>query len=253
MLTNQSNNTVSFSLFSQFFELVCLLSTRQAGDLNIAESISPRAEEFLKSQGIEVEHFVAMEQVHEASVVKVDATSGSKVVKGADGFITQSRALFLGVNMADCVPIFFYDPQRKVVAVVHAGWKGTSGNIAGNAVKKLQDLGSDPKNVYVAIGPHIGACCYDIPEKRARLFKESLNDDRVVFETNGKWFLDLGQANKKQLMEVGVAEKNIDAPITCTCCQNNRFFSYRKDSKETFGEMLGIIGMKNPSNLLRTS
>jgi len=245
MLIKNLNHTISFSLFSLFPELVCVVSDRTLGDLNVGRLPIENAQTLLNLYQIPLSQFVGMEQKHGVIVRLVDEANIGKLVENTDGLITVNHQLFLGVKTADCVPLFFYDSIKKIVAVAHAGWQGTLGNITGNLIEKLEELGSDPQNVYVAIGPHIGGCCYEVTAERAKLFLEKFRDPKIAFQNEGKWFLDIGQANKTQLLESGVKLEHIDAPLTCTSCQNDLFFSFRKDTKETFGEMLGIIGITN--------
>ncbi len=240
-----SDNTISFSIFTRFPELFCTMSTRSTGNLMIKDKITTKVRQFIKIQGIRHGQFIAMEQCHGNKVEIVTSQSSGMVIKGVDGLVTTTQELYIGVNTADCVPLFFYDPEKKLIAVIHAGWKGTLGNIAGNTVKLLQELGSDPKDIVVVIGPHIGGCCYDVSSVRARLFLKTFNNQNISFKVNGKWFLDIGQANNLQMQKYGILQEHIDAPIHCTSCQNDRFFSFRKDSKDCFGEMLGVIGMRN--------
>lgn len=244
MLIYNNKDIVSFSLFSQFPELTCLMSTRNAGDLRIRDKNSTDNNEFLKSQTIPSRNFVAMEQRHGVDIVTVNSANGGQVIPHIDGLVTKDQTLYLGVNTADCVPLFYYDPAGQLIGVAHAGWQGTFGNLAMRMVTKLEDLGSDPLNMRVAIGPHIGGCCYTVNAGRAMLFRKTFQDERIAYQADGNWHIDLGMANKNQLIESGVLETHIDSPITCTSCQNDLYFSFRKDTEATFGEMLGIIGMK---------
>ena len=244
MITKNSNNTISFSIFSQFPELLCVMSTRKLGNLNVGKSPIENAEPLLKEYGLKLDQLVVMNQVHGVNVGVVTVNSGNTIISQTDALMTKAKNLFLSVNTADCVPFFFYDPVKKNVATAHAGWKGTLGKIAEHVVKKLQALGSDPQNIYVAIGPHIGGCCYDVSLERAELFRQQFHGTSVAFFSENKWYLDLGLANKIQLKESGVLPEHIDTPITCTSCQNDVFFSYRKENKNTYGEMLGIIGVR---------
>lgn len=244
MLRNK-DHTISFSLFRPFPELLCVMSTRSNGNFWIKNEITGETNNFLNYKHIATNTFVAMEQIHGSNIKKVGRSDGGKVVAQVDGLVTNDRELFLGVNVADCVPLFFYDPENRVVAVVHAGWKGVMENIANKAVKKLLDTGSDPKDILVAIGPHISGCCYVVNSYRVGLFQSLFQDDRVVFKQFDKWYIDLGMANRLQLLSSGILDSHIEAPITCTSCQNDIFFSFRKDSKETLGEMLGVIGIRH--------
>lgn len=166
------------------------------------------------------------EQVHGNRIGTLDQ------VAGADGLVTDQIGSCVGVLVADCVPILLVDPKKRIVAAVHAGWRGTLGNIAANAVNIIG------KDIFVSIGPHIGACCYTVSKERA----QSFNSQCTYFDGTD-WHLDLGIANRLQLMETGIPAEHIDAPPVCTSCQSDIFYSYRKDTKESFGEMLAFIGM----------
>ena len=156
-----------------------------------------------------------------------------------------SNTFPVAVITADCVPVLLVDPESKVCAAVHAGWKGTLGGIVGNAVEEMVRIGADTRRIYAAIGPHIGACCYDVPSARVRVFEDRFGrDEKMVAKMDGRWHLDIGWANYRQLINAGLSPDHIDAPPTCTSCQNNEFYSYRKDSKETYGEMMAVIGLK---------
>ena len=241
-----TNGTISFSIFKKFPELLCVMSTRVAGDLYIKKlRQAAKVQKFLRQLKIKPEELVSMEQVHGSEIAIVeDAHKSGEVIPAVDGLVTQSPGIFLGVNAADCVPVFLYDPKQKIVAVVHAGWRGTEQGIVANSINQLIKLGVGVRSLFVAIGPHIGGCCYEVSADFAQSFKTKFPSDRVVFQTQNKWHVDLGEANRLSLLELGVLPEHIDAPITCTSCQNDQYFSFRKDSKETFGEMLGVIGIR---------
>lgn len=180
-----------------------------------------------------VHQCILPEQVHGNIVITIVDSSQSKV-SGADGLVTHQTGITLGVLVADCVPLLLVDPKKRIVAAIHAGWKGTLGNIAAVAVVAM---GSSPQDIFVSIGPHIGPCCYTVPRARADCF-----NDQCTYYDGADWHLDLGRANRLQLMGAGILSEHIDTPIVCTSCQSDIFYSYRKDSKSTFGEMLGYIG-----------
>ncbi len=244
MLILNPNNTVSFSLFSQFPQLVCVMSTSMLGDFNTSGFSLSSVMKLLDLYQIPFTQFVSMQQIHGFNVNEVSQTHGGIVINNIDSLITQTPHLYLGVRTADCVPLFFYDPVAKIAGVAHAGWRGTAGRIAQTVINEFKKKGSLHKNIYAAIGPHIGACCYNVPQDRARLFLDIFQDDRVAFLSQGKWFVDLGMANKLQLLQSDVIIDHIDGPITCTSCQNNLYFSFRKEGS-TYSEMLGFIGRKS--------
>lgn len=168
-------------------------------------------------------------------------THGNKVP--GDGLVSNSFPV--AVVTADCVPVLLVDPASKVFAAVHAGWKGTLGDIVENAVGEMVKIGADIRRIYACIGPHIGACCYGVPEERVNAFTEAFGSDgKMAFKIDGAWHLDIGWANYRQLLTAGVTADHIDAPPMCTSCQNNEFFSYRKDTKETYGKIMAVIGFQ---------
>lgn len=158
-----------------------------------------------------------------------------------DGLVSMTHPV--AVVTADCAPLLLVDPEAHVCAAVHAGWKGTLGSIVKNAVTAMTGEGARIERIYAAIGPHIGGCCYNVPEDRADAFIAQFGEDeKMAFLMDGQWHLDLGWTIYQQLTEAGVHPDHIDAPPTCTSCQNQEFFSYRKDRKETYGEMMAVIG-----------
>ena len=223
------------------------MTTRKMGNYNNSKNKSTYLSWLRQMYGWSEIFYAGMNQTH-GNTVQMVKNQDIKEYMHTDGLVTSRANIFLMVNTADCVPIFLYDPKLAAIGIIHAGWKGTLGTIISNTIAKLQDIGSDPKNIYAAIGPHIGGCCYSVNEDRAQVFQALFQNNLVVFQENDIWNIDLGLANKLQLLESGVWETHIDAPITCTSCQNHLYFSYRKDSQESFGEMLGIIGMNAHAN-----
>lgn len=192
---------------------------------------------------IDRRRFILPEQVHADKIALVGKKNRGKVIKGVDGLITHEGEVVLGVTTADCLPILFYEPKEKIVAIVHAGWKGSLKGITLRMVKKIRELGGDPVEVIAAIGPHIKKCCYDIDKKRGLMFKKEFGR-KVIIRRDDKSFLDLTKVNLSQLLESGIKEKNIETSLFCTHCNDSLFFSYRRE-KEDYGEMLSMIGMTN--------
>ncbi|MDO8451430.1 MAG: peptidoglycan editing factor PgeF [bacterium] len=152
----------------------------------------------------------------------------------------------LAIHVADCVPLLFFDAHSGVIAAAHAGWRGTFGGISGNVIDEMCFFGSRPENIFVSLGPHIGACCYSVPEERAERFRKKSNES-VRTAVTGEIYLDLARANVHDLLMRGVRREHIDAHPTCTACQVDTFYSYRKDEKKMFGEIVGFIGLQRTS------
>ena len=182
-------------------------------------------------------------QIHSANIKMVSDTS-TPVVPDADGLVTDARSgVVLSVRTADCAPILLVDPVSHIASAVHAGWRGTAGEIVKHAVETMVQKGAKLADIRATIGPRIGMCCYSVDETRANFFMEKYSKDpKVISRIGDAWHLDIGWVNYLQLREAGLNAKNIDAPITCTSCQITDFYSFRKDTKSSFGEMLGVIG-----------
>lgn len=139
-----------------------------------------------------------------------------------DGLILTKPKQACYLRFADCTPLIFYNPKTKTGAVSHAGWRGTAQKIGIKTVKKL---GGEPKDIITVIGPAIGLCCYEVSDDvRNKLLKTVSNTDGL---TNGK-NIDLKALNARQLAEIGV--EKIDICPYCTSCDNDLFYSYRKEN-----------------------
>lgn len=226
------------TLLSTFRTVIHGFSDRSMGDM---EHSRKNREAFSHTLGIATPPILA-QQVHGNLVGLIDKAL-QDVVPGVDGLV--SRGIPIAVVAADCVPVLLVDPLGQVCSAVHAGWKGTLGGVVGNAVQEMVRNGAHARRICAALGPHIGACCYDVPEERVKAFREQFGtDEKMAFNVDGAWHLDIGWANYRQLIKAGLSSDHIDAPPTCTSCQNNEFFSYRRDIKETYGEMMAVIGFR---------
>ena len=169
-------------------------------------------------------------QVHGADVRIVESGDDfTENGKEADGLITNLRNTPLLIFTADCVPIVFYDKKQGVVALAHAGWRGTYGNIAGEMVSIMRNkYGCKVGDVKTIIGPSVSVdnyeVSYDLIEKFAALEVQD-----YYKENDGKYYLDLWQLNKELLKKCGILEDNIKIIDFCTVRDNDKFFSYRLD------------------------
>lgn len=185
--------------------------------------------------------FITAEQTHSANVAIV--TQKNLTLKETDGLITNKPGICLLVLVADCVPLVFYDPENQVIGVAHAGWRGTAAKIAEKMVKTLSEkFHSNPENILVGIGPAIGPCCYEVRPDMMENVKRSFAESNSLFiPRNNRWFFDLKQGNKFQLLNAGIKEENIDCADICTSCQPKLFFSFRKTRGPTGRFAAGIM------------
>lgn len=146
-----------------------------------------------------------------------------------DGLIINQKEKFIYLKFADCTPIIFYDPIQSVGAIVHAGWRGTAAKIGVKAVNKMElDFHSKPNDIIAVIGAAIGLCCYEVSEDvKGKLISTVKNPTGLYSGDN----VDLKRINARQLEEIGVSK--IDICPYCTSCNNDLFYSYRKENGTT--------------------
>ena len=173
--------------------------------------------------------WVRSRQVHRDSILAIEQKPETDLIlDGYDAFVTDVPGVCLITAHADCIPVQLYDPDRKVIAAVHAGWRGTALGIAAKAAE-LMKAKYDCRNIRGYIGPGISKCCFetdtDVPQAMREAFKwanEYISEGRAA----GKFYVDLKGVNKRQLEEAGV--RNIEVSDICTCCNEN-FCSHRRN------------------------
>jgi purine-nucleoside/S-methyl-5'-thioadenosine phosphorylase / adenosine deaminase len=189
----------------------------------------------------------------------------------ADALITNTPGLLLGVQTADCVPILLADTKRRVVAAIHAGWRGTLARIAVKTLGRMSmEFGTEPRLVVAALGPAIGRCCYEVGPEVAQAFTAQFPSAREWFDgpfnqvSQGEepiglaWLtmmppghvpppprvqLDLRASNRSQLIDAGVPEKQVSVSDLCTACRTDLLFSYRREGPGT-GRLMAVIGIR---------
>ncbi len=162
-------------------------------------------------------------QTHSDHIEVVDKRNG---YPDTDGLIVTKQNIMIYLRFADCTPLIFYDPINKIGAVSHAGWRGTAAKIGVKTIKKMGEIfGSKAKDIVALIGPAISVCCYEVSDDvREKLISTVNNIDGLILGKN----VDLKQINARQLQEAGV--EKIDICPYCTSCNNDLFYSYRKEN-----------------------
>lgn len=225
--------------------LVVAISNRQDGSMiKKRELILDNLIPFLDRKNIPFKNTHFMKQVHSGNVAVVNSNT-EQIIENVDGIISRDKDIFLGVATADCLPVLFYDYQENIVGSAHAGFKGLLNGIIENMISNFKLLGSNTKNMTVYIGPSINSCCYSIDSDRARSFVEKFgNEDTIIKYKGDIIYLDLQEVCKLALESCGVLTQNILVSEDCTSCDVHKYFSYRKDSTETFGEQVSVIGVQ---------
>lgn len=208
---------------------------------------------------IPLESFTFANQCHGSNIMFVGnplrgcgAADEKSSLENTDGMITAVTGICIAVQVADCVPILLYDHTNHVAAAIHAGWKGTISQIAAKAIEKMiHCYGSKPANIIVGIGPSIGPCCYEVGLNVYNEFRYtgfSNTDVLIPAQQKDKYFFNLWQANKNQLIELGVKAENIETASICTKCNCEEFFSARASDHKT-GRFAAGIMLKNPKQI----
>ncbi len=167
-----------------------------------------------------------LKQIHSAAILepKQQGLQGD-----ADALVTTVPELWISIRTADCIPVLLVDPSAHVAAAVHAGWRGTAERIVAKTLLRMQELGAQVSDIRAAIGPGIGACCYEVgPEVAAR------------FGFEGRAHLDLAAQNERQLIDGGLDLEQIWQAKCCTKCDPELFHSYRRDG-EAAGRLVSAI------------
>jgi len=188
---------------------------------------------------------VIPEQIHSTNVTNFSANLIDNVekVSETDGIITKDINSVLTIITADCCPIMFVDKRQGIVGISHQGWRGSVKRLGQKMINKIIELGGKKENIFAAIGPTIGQCCYDVDDERYYDFREEFDGyaDKIFHRHQGKLHLNLALLNYLQIKELGVPEKNIDHFPFCTRCDKKHFFSFRRDKKQDYGEMMSFI------------
>jgi len=188
-----------------------------------------------RAAGFAPERLVLAEQVHGTTVAR--ARLGA--VPEADALWTDAPDAWIGIRTADCVPVLLCSEDGARVAAVHSGWRGTVARIGEAAVATLARAGAPPATLRAAIGPAIGACCYEVSEDLAQRFVDAFGAEVVRRDGPGPR-LDLRLAVRRTLLEAGLPEASIEDVPGCNACDPERFFSHRRDRGGT-GRHLAFI------------
>ena len=192
--------------------------------------------------------FVIANQTHSNHVCIIDKKEMrgweklEDAVEDCDALVTDRENVIVTILTADCVPILLYDPVKRVVAAIHAGWRGTEGEIAMKTIDAMKRrFDTDPSDILAGVAPAIGKCCYEVGEDVASHF--SAYSDAI--DRHGeKSMLDLPGINKRQMLAAGILKEHIEMSGICTACEVETFFSYRRE-QGCSGRFMSMIGLRS--------
>jgi polyphenol oxidase len=239
---------------------------------DLREHVERNRKLFLSAAGAATKNkpwpLVTVRQVHSDVIHVVRSPQPGPLV--GDGLVTNLPGVALGILVADCFPVLLVDSRNKAVGAFHCGWRPTVKRMVEKGLGIMRrEFGSHPQDIYAAIGPGIQSCCYEVGEELREQFESQFAYASELFHTvqdsdpvrekypllfmnarapgHGdpciKLHLDLREANRRQLLALGVPEKNISALPNCTACDTSKFFSHRAEKGLT-GRMMALVGIK---------
>ncbi len=203
--------------------------TREATAARVSSRLAPHG------------RLLLLHQVHGATVAEAPWAGRP----AADASMASEPGFLLGIETADCLPVLLVDPQRRAVAAVHAGWRGTALGVTRAAVAALSRGGSRAPDLVAALGPGIGPCCYEVGDD----VKAAFGPAGAAFfrrAPGGRDHLDVRAANRQQLIEAGLDPGRIESVDECTFCRRDLYHSYRRDGPGS-GRMISFVGFRSES------
>ncbi len=252
---------ISAPLFCQgknllkFPNLIHGFSSRALGNMSFkrgkTKEVVSNRRKFLGQLGVGLEQVVVMKLEHTNKTLYVNeldlgkgAFKEKNWIEDIDGLITNVPGVFLFTTFADCLPIFIFDPKRNLIALLHAGWRGTVIGICTKTIERLKlEFSSNPRDLQIFIGPSIHSCCFEIKQGVKNRFKKDEFGKRGLLVRESKTFVDLQKINFLQLTSQGIPPSNIEISPLCTACKTNIFYSHRIEGLNR-GAMGAVIGLK---------
>lgn len=232
---------------NKFTNLISGFTTKKIGNLAFhvndnKNHVQKNHEALAKELAYNRDSLIHMKQIHSSNVKIVNNDDNFTNPQECDALVTNKKNIPLMVMVADCSPILFYDQTKKIIAVAHAGRKGAFKNIVQETINTMKySFDSNIDNIFVSVGASIGVCCYQVGDEIYSEAEElGLGYSLVKKET--AYHLNITRILKTQLLTAGIQENNIEISKECTCCLNNKYYSYRANPQT--GRFAGIIMLK---------
>ncbi|WP_372652591.1 peptidoglycan editing factor PgeF [Draconibacterium sp.] len=243
---DKNPDLIRYNIFKPFANICAFTTTKNTLPIervrysNMPENKAKLAE----ALALEVRQMVYPDQTHSNCVAEVREVPDA-VISETDALVTNQARLCLCVQTADCVPMLLFDPKAKVIAAIHAGWRGTVGGIVEKAISKMTNYGASAKNIVAAIGPSISPEIYEVGDEVVAAAQKSIPNVEATLHKNGsgKFHFNLWEANRQLLLKNGVPAQNIEVLGACSFSDNEKYYSARRDGIDT-GRMVSGIMLK---------
>jgi len=248
----------SSRLLTPHSEIIHTFTTRMGGiskspyeSLNLGFHVGDKSKDvtdnhrlLAEEMGYELSLLVHMKQIHSDKIVIVDPSQHDfEHPPECDALLTNQNGIPLMVMVADCTPVLFYDAQKRIIGVAHAGRSGALQGIVPKTLQKMQThFKSRLQDIQVVLGPSIGSCCYEINKEIAKEVIEKGYDVSTVVK-QGRYYLNVNSIIHKQLQEIGLNKQQIEDFTVCNACEHKSYFSYRADTQRT-GRFAGVMMLK---------
>lgn len=240
---------IHFQIFKKFPQVIYGLSTRKDSSMKLNSQKDKKAlrnrQKFLSLFNLKIKNLVWANLDHQGKVKVISLKDRGKWIKNTDGLITAQKNLYLALTVADCFPVFFFEPKREVVALAHASWRAIVNGVISRTIQRMKNkFGCQRKNILMGIGPGIRACHFEIQKDVAKKFISKFFQ-KVLIKRKNQLFIDLPMAIKLEARKNGVLAKNIEEKKECTYCLKDKYFSFRRDQPKKLKTMMALIGLKD--------
>ena len=241
---------IHFPLFDRYPELVATISTKADGNCYFAPTGDAKTDaatptnraSFLARREIPSDRVVSAGLVHGGQAHHASTANDGVIISGTDALFANERDLFLSITVADCLPVFLFDPETKTFGLVHAGWRGLVAGVIPNTVHgMIEKCGVQAESLLAAIGPGIGACHFEVKDDVAKQFAQFPD---AVLRRGDRTFIDLKAVARKQLLAAGIQQDHLETSAECTYDLQEQYFSWRRDKPPFKETMIAVIGLQ---------
>ncbi|WP_321347659.1 peptidoglycan editing factor PgeF [uncultured Draconibacterium sp.] len=243
---DRTPDLIRYNIFQAFPNICAFTTTKSTLPVErVRYSNMPENKQRLANAlNLDKEQMVYPDQTHSSCVAAVQEVPKAVILE-TDALVSNQPGLCLCVQTADCVPVLLFDPETKVIAAIHAGWRGTVGGIVEKAIGKMTNYGASAENIVAAIGPSISPEIYEVGDEVVAAARKSIPNVKLTLHKNGtgNYHFNLWEANRQLLLKNGVLVQNIQVLGACSFSEDEKFYSARRDGIDTGRMVSGIMNL----------